>query len=542
MPTLLSADIFEPMKLEIQRAMRELQQEDCPRPYFISLRLTQSWDFDLGYREGLLNFENTDETVNLVPLVRIGSPTFDQTPDIWSSGETSWPVIASSVNVSATRHYLWSVVDDQYKNACGLYLSKKAKRASEGVPDYVTDDFVPDLTITDNGKIFYSSLDASPLPERQELTNFLIEMSKELKSEPKIYRTLARFQSKARHHNFLNSEGRSLESFDQIYNLYLSLYGQSDLGLPLHLTRVMYSRNPVKIINRDETRKVISDLKKQYFQLFVSSEAKSAFAPCLLDPSASAWVFLAFSARLEGERQRDPSEPQTFRDKMNKEVLPSFLTIVDDPTLKEFGGRDLLGYYQFDEEAMAGRSVTLVQKGILRNLLFSRRPVKDWPIVASGHARAAATHLPHGRAGNLIVHSTKAYSRDKLKKLLIEEVQKRKFPFGIFVEGFNPSRDQNKTGSHQIFRGSPEMLYFIYPDGREELFHNGEIVGTPVKLMQSILATGDDYEASNLMADGPSGPLPTSVVSPSILVAEIEVQKGSGRRQRPPILKSPLGE
>ena len=47
--------------------------------------------------------------------------------------------------------------------------------------------------------------------------------------------------------------------------------------------------------------------------------------------------------RLEGQRQRGDEEGQTFTKEMGKEVLPTFLSVADDPTLTTFGDTWLSG-------------------------------------------------------------------------------------------------------------------------------------------------------------------------------------------------------
>ena len=47
----------------------------------------------------------------------------------------------------------------------------------------------------------------------------------------------------------------------------------------------------------------------------------------------------ALGHRLEGERQNDNKEGATFKGQIGKPILPGFLTIVDDPTMRKIGQR-----------------------------------------------------------------------------------------------------------------------------------------------------------------------------------------------------------
>ncbi len=66
--------------------------------------------------------------------------------------------------------------------------------------------------------------------------------------------------------------------------------------------------------------------------------------PALLSGRAAAVFFHeVLGHRLEGHRQKDEEEGQTFTKKMGQEVLPNFLSVVDDPTTKQIDGVKLGG-------------------------------------------------------------------------------------------------------------------------------------------------------------------------------------------------------
>src|SRR5207248_6251278 len=90
--------------------------------------------------------------------------------------------------------------------------------------------------------------------------------------------------------------------------------------------------------------------------------------PAILEPEAAGVLFHeAVGHRLEGERQDDDTEGKTFRGQVGRQVLPPFLSIVDDPTRRELGGVQLNGYYLFDEEGVKAQATPLVVDGVLKN-------------------------------------------------------------------------------------------------------------------------------------------------------------------------------
>src|SRR5207237_9191691 len=78
----------------------------------------------------------------------------------------------------------------------------------------------------------------------------------------------------------------------------------------------------------------------------------------------------------------------TFATSYKSRVLPPFLDVVDDPTLKEFQGKSLTGSYEVDSEGVKAQEVDIIQKGVLTNYLLGRQPIRDFP-ESNGHEREA---------------------------------------------------------------------------------------------------------------------------------------------------------
>src|SRR6202034_1031764 len=109
--------------------------------------------------------------------------------------------------------------------------------------------------------------------------------------------------------------------------------------------------------------------------------------PAILSGRAAAVFFHEiFGHRIEGHRQKDESEGQTFTKAVGTLVLPSFLSVVFDPTRRTLDGEDLNGYYTYDDEGVKARPVTVVENGILKTFLMSRSPI-DGVEHSNGHGR-----------------------------------------------------------------------------------------------------------------------------------------------------------
>ena len=96
-------------------------------------------------------------------------------------------------------------------------------------------------------------------------------------------------------------------------------------------------------------------------------------------------------------------------------VLPTSMSLVDDPTLTQLQGQPLLGAYDVDDEGVKAARVSLIENGILRNLLMSRRPGPDFQY-SNGHARSAVLSDTKALSSNLILTSSEALSPADLRK------------------------------------------------------------------------------------------------------------------------------
>ncbi len=262
--------------------------------------------------------------------------------------------------------------------------------------------------------------------------------------------------------------------------------------------------------------------------------------PALLSGRAAAVFFHeVLGHRLEGHRQRDEDEGQTFTKKVGQQVLPPFLSVVDDPTLKELDGVKLAGTYAFDNEGVPARRVEVIENGVLKSFLMSRMPIKNFD-QSNGHGRNQPGLMPTGRQGNLIVSSTQTVPEAEMRQKLIDEVKKEGKPYGLYFDDIQGGFTLTTRSLPQAFQVLPVIVYKVYPDGRpDELVRGVDIVGTPLAALTRIVTTGDKQHVFNGMCGAESGYVPVSAAAPAMLFSEMEVQKRAHGHDRPPILPAP---
>jgi predicted Zn-dependent protease len=239
---------------------------------------------------------------------------------------------------------------------------------------------------------------------------------------------------------------------------------------------------------------------------------------------------------LSGQRLplTDQQQSQTNRselvDRLNRPVLPRFLSVFDDPTAKQIGDRELIGHYQVDDQGVPARRVSLIEQGVLKNFLMSRRPGKDMP-QSNGHGRSGIPGRETAQIGNLFIQSNDGKSYDDLKEELIKMCREENLQYGILIKALD-------TDPRSPI-GMPVLTYKVYvADGREELIRGAFAQGIPIRSLRQIEAVGNDSSVVNRLSGGDL-PTPTSIVAPSVLLEEMDLKKPTGNQQKPALLTHP---
>jgi TldD protein len=178
-------------------------------------------------------------------------------------------------------------------------------------------------------------------------------------------------------------------------------------GLLVNHFKSFYGASEAEMPDEAELRRTAAQLADEVKRLREAPMLDPFNGPAILLPEAAGVFFHeALGHRLEGERQNDNKEGATFKGQIGKPVLPAFVSVLDDPTLRKVGNVSLNGTTDSTTRASFARPVTLVDHGILRNYLKSRTPVKG-SLESNGHGRAEGTLDPIGRMASTIVAWTR---------------------------------------------------------------------------------------------------------------------------------------
>lgn len=536
-------DLLEAMVAEVDRSHQSLTLKENPAPYFVGAQVKDYLHHEIGAKYGALFADAQERERKLFADVRVGSYEFDSS--VGEELDFSFSLKGTSFfapkqgplddSPTALRTALWLVIDEKYKSALFNYLKKK------GEDVYTVDAPGRAPSFTKQEREMFVGPRAPYSFSRERWIALAKSLSKRLAGEKAFFDSEVRVSGDKVVRHYASSEGTRIVTEETLFSVRVSAVTRAEDGQLLDNSRDWYAPReellPTDAAIAKETEAMVADL----LALRAAPTIDPYTGPALFEPDAAGVLFHeAVGHRLEGERQDNDAEGKTFRGQVGKLVLPSFLSVTDDPTLKERAGLPLNGHYLFDEEGVAGVRVPLVQDGVLKNFLLSRRPV-DGFTKSNGHGRAQGNRKPVARMANLVVESKKGLSDAELKKLLIAEAKRQGKPFALVIRDITGGNTNTTSFGYQAFKGTPRMVFRVdVRDGKESLVRGVEIVGTPLSSINKVLATGKREGVFNGFCGAESGMVPVSTVAPAVLLQEIELQRSLEGKDRPPLLPSPF--
>ncbi len=522
------------LQQELQRATKELSKTD-PAPYFLSYSVfDQDWMAVAGSHGGIITSLGGRRRSADVSI-RVGTPALDNTHNENRTSGISSGSLPLGEDRDAIARALWQLTNREYRQASPAYLNVKTSAAVRTEEEDKSPDFSREAP---QKRVENASL-AAPV-DQKAWEEKIRRYSSYFRNYPDVYNSTVTLQVQKTRFYFVSSEGSSIVTPSALARLVIQAETLAEDGMELFRVESFQATTPNELPADAEISSRIAKMAADLKALRAAPVAEPFAGPALLSGKAAAVFFHeVLGHRLEGHRQRDEHEGQTFTKKVNQQVLPEFLSVVDDPTRRELGGVKLGGWYQYDDEGVPAGRVEVIKGGVLKNFLMSRMPVKDFS-QSNGHGRAQPGFMPTGRQGNLIVTSSKMTKDAELRQKLIEEVKRQGKPYGLYFEDVQGGFTLTTRFLPQAFQVLPVMVWRVYPDGRpDELVRGVDIVGTPLAALSRIVLTGDTTQVFNGICGAESGSVPVAAAAPAMLFSEVEVQKRAHSRTRPPILPPP---
>jgi len=535
-PAAFSANLTGILKDELQRNFSALRQKANPAPYYIAYEVTDEESDVISAVNGALQSHNQRRSRLLDLSLRVGSPKFDNYHAI--RGERGSFRVSAAIALDdipdSIRQTLWFETDRAWRAAAQRYTQARTDAQTSVKQDDDSGDFSAEEPVTFS----------VPTPRYRfsepEWTERIRRAAAALAASPAVVSSNVTVAIERETRTLVNTDGAGIEHGRVYARVILLARGKAADGMDLATGATFEAADADRLPKASELEAAAKQVAADLQGLLDAPVVDPFVGPAILSGRAAGVFFHEiFGHRVEGQRQKDESEGQTFTRSIGKPVLPDFLSVVFDPTRHEYGGTDLSGWYSYDDEGVKARPVTVVQDGILKTFLMSRMPIQGFDH-SNGHGRRQPGFDIVARQSNLIVESRKQVPETKLREMLVDEIKRQGKPYGLYFRDVVSGYTTTRRRGLQAFTVVPVVVYRVYPDGRpDELVRGVDIVGTPLASFSRILATSDHSSVFNGICGAESGSVPVSAVSPALLVSEIEVQKKERSLDRPPFLPRP---
>jgi len=531
-PQLTRADaekdpILKAMLQELDRSKSELQLKDFAKPFFIQYRVEEIDNLEIKAEFGAVTTSQHTHARFARVTVRVGDYKTDSSG---GRGDGALEMVALEDDPIAVRSALWAATDQAYKNALAAYAHKQAElKQVETAPQF--DDFSKETPVISLAQPLKLNVDEAAWAERVARVSGLYRSDASITAaQHDIQSSSDDFHANATTSWLVTSEGAIVrksatgceESFDAAT--------QADDGMGLHLSHATSGVSLADLDSSDVFEKEIVKLITTLGELRKAPLVEEEYhGPVLLNPGSSSHAIHSLLANgFTATRPKLGTEARTngpFASSYHARVLPEFLDVVDDPSLKSYNGKALLGAYEIDDEGIPAQTVKLVVDGKLENYLIGREPVRDFPN-SNGHGRAGVAGPAKPSIGVLQVTAKDGLSNGDLNAKLLNMAKDRDVKSVYYVAAMG-----GKTRPTLLYRVTPDGS----PTGKRELVRGATIEDLDQRALRSnVEAAGKELHVSNYFSE-----VPETVLAPALLVDDVTIRRANEKNEKLPFYPAP---
>jgi predicted Zn-dependent protease len=516
--------LFKAMLQELDRSMSQLQLQGFAKPFFIQYRIEDVDNYETKAEFGATeSSERSHQRVARV-TVRVGDYKTDSSG---GRGDGSLQLSALDNDPIAVRSALWAATDQAYKAALAAYAQKQAELKQVETPPQA-DDFSREKPFIRLEEPLHLDVDQAAWVARVAKDTGLYRTDPSVKDTQRDVRySSGGFTARVTTTWLANSDGTIVRKSAATYQEGVGVGAQAADGMRLDrsygtIGNSLQDLDSPEVFDKHAVA-LIASLTELRKAPLVDEEYHG---PVLLSSDAAADTLNALLAGgLAATRPKLGTEARTngpFASSFHARVLPEFLDVVDDPSLKSYVGRGLVGAYAVDEEGVPAQPVKLITAGRLENYLIGRQPVKDFP-QSNGHGRAGITGPPHPALGVFEVSAREGLTDDELNRKLLDLGQDRGLKIVYFVATLGVEL-------------TPRLLYRVSLDGKRELVRGAVLDDLDQRTLRSgVVAAGKDLFVDNIAGDD----IPQTVLAPALLLEDVTIRRANEKNDKLPFYPPP---
>jgi predicted Zn-dependent protease len=550
--------MFQAMRDELARA-RSMTVSSLEGPYFVEYLIDEEENFTVTASLGGLISRQRQRFRAPEIHVRVGDYKFDNTNFVGAGAggsrydlerfplEDSYPLL---------RRYLWLLTDSSYKSAVETISRKRAALRNLQQSDQLNDLAHAD-PVTSVTPLKRLAVDEDSLANRAR------SLSAIFTDYPDIKVSGVELEASEGGFHLENTEGSEVRQPESVTFVRVRAQLQASDGMSLRDALTFYALDPAHLPPDAEMRRAVSSMAENVVALSKAPKGEDYNGPVLFEGTAGSQVFAEVLARnlsltrspAGGGGRGAASQASELEGRAGARVLPESFDVVDDPTQTVWRGRALFGTYKVDREAVLAKPVRLIEKGVLKNYLLTRQPVRGYE-GSNGRARLpGAFGTNTATISNLFVSSNETMPVAELRKKMIELIKTRNKSYGIVVRKMDfpssagPGEIRSLVSGQQGGRpvSMPILVYKLFADGHEELVRGMRFRGFNARSLKDILATGNDSNLFEYMENGApfaiigGGGFTTEacVVAPSILIDDLELHPIDEELPKLPLVPAP---
>lgn len=573
-PTGEADQTLKAMHDELDRS-RNMQMPNLPKPYFIQYRLLDLDVHTITASFGALVSSTVTHNRFMDVNIHVGDYKLDSSEFISGDGFQGFLGSAGQVGVdgdyNSLRQDLWLATDQAYKSALDNMAHKQGFLRSLSKPPEIA-DFSPEKP--------YEKVDARIVPDwtNRNWEQEAKQASAVLRAYPELYSNRVTYTLIYETYYVMNTEGTQVRTSRSLAGIEVSMETQAPDGVPMHHFYSTYAHRPADLPTATEVSQQLDKRGKELITMRTANPMPAYSGPVLVESRAAASLLAQMlTPSITGARSPLSMLPMVdqlmeqlggrseWSGRVKTRVLPTEASLADDPMATDAQGRALAGSYVVDEEGVPAQRVNIVDGGILKDFLMSRRPGPDFD-QSNGHARALFLSDPRAASSNLVFRSAKGVTPDELKKKFLASCKDAAREWCLMIrEMDNPSigisSQEELSGEIRELAGGassgervPLVLYRVnVSDGSEELLRPGHLLGMNLRVLRDASGFGNDstlFSYTQSQSPGIAGTalgtfgsavdgVPSTFTAPSILFNDVEGREARGEMRRLPLVPPP---